>query len=71
ITRGPRVVPAEAKQEMRRILDEIQDGRFAREWVLENKVNRPVYHALLRKDEKHQMEQVGEQLRGMMKWLGE
>lgn len=56
---------------MRRILDEIQDGRFAREWVLENQANLPVYHALLRKDEKHQMEQVGAQLRGMMKWLGE
>ena len=71
ITRGPRVVPAEAKQEMRRVLDEIQDGRFAREWILENQVNRPVYHALLRKDEEHQMEKVGAQLRGMMKWLGE
>jgi ketol-acid reductoisomerase len=69
ITRGPRVVPAEAKAEMRRILDEIQDGRFAREWIMENQCNRPVYNALLKKDEEHLVEQVGAKLRGMMKWL--
>ncbi len=69
ITRGPRVVPPEAKAEMKRILDEIQDGRFAREWVLENQCNRPVYNALLRKDEEHLVEEVGAKLRGMMKWL--
>ncbi|MCF8034261.1 MAG: ketol-acid reductoisomerase [Desulfarculaceae bacterium] len=69
ITRGPRVVPAEAKAEMKRILGEIQDGTFAREWILENQCNRPRYNALLRKDEGHQMEEVGAKLRGMMKWL--
>lgn len=69
ITRGPRVVPEEAKAEMKKILGEIQDGTFAREWILENQCNRPRYNALLRKDEAHQMEEVGAKLRGMMKWL--
>ncbi|MCB2228860.1 MAG: ketol-acid reductoisomerase [Desulfarculaceae bacterium] len=69
ITRGPRVVPEEAKAEMKKILGEIQDGTFAREWILENQCNRPRYNALLRKDEGHQMEEVGAKLRGMMKWL--
>ncbi len=71
VTRGPRVVPAEAKAEMRRILDEIQDGRFAREWILENQANRPAYSALLRREAKHPMEEVGARLRGMMPWLKE
>lgn len=71
VTRGPRVVPPAAKAEMRRILDEIQDGRFAREWVLENQANRPAYSALLRREAKHPMEEVGARLRGMMPWLEE
>ncbi len=69
ITRGPRIVDERTKQEMRRILDEIQDGRFAREWVMENMVNRPVYNALLKADEAHDVEKVGKQLRAMMPWL--
>ena len=69
VTRGPRVVTSETKQEMKRILDEIQSGRFAREWVLENQANRPVYNALLKKGEDHQIEEVGARLRGMMPWL--
>ncbi|TKB89885.1 MAG: ketol-acid reductoisomerase [Nitrospira sp.] len=69
VTRGPRVVTEQTKQEMKRILDEIQTGRFAKEWVLENQANRPVYNALLAKGEAHPIEAVGAKLRGMMPWL--
>ncbi|MCA9473092.1 MAG: ketol-acid reductoisomerase [Nitrospirales bacterium] len=69
VTRGPRVITSETKKTMKRILSEIQSGRFAREWVLENQANRPVYHALLKKGEEHPIEEVGQRLRGMMPWL--
>jgi ketol-acid reductoisomerase len=69
ITRGPRIVTDETKAEMKRILTEIQDGRFAREWMLENQVNRPVFNALTRKGEEHPIEAVGKKLRDMMPWL--
>ena len=69
VTRGPRVVTSETKRVMKEILDEIQSGRFAREWVLENQANRPVYNALLKKGEEHPIEEVGARLRGMMPWL--
>jgi ketol-acid reductoisomerase len=68
-TRGPRVVDECAKEEMREILNEIQDGRFAREWILENQANRPVYNAAKRMQSEHQIEVVGEKLRKMMPWL--
>jgi ketol-acid reductoisomerase len=54
---------------MKKILEEIQTGRFAKEWVLENQANRPVYNALLAKGEAHPIEAVGAKLRGMMPWL--
>jgi ketol-acid reductoisomerase len=66
ITRGPRVVNEAVKQEMRRILKEVQSGEFAREWILENRAGRPVYNALLKKGESHQVEEVGKKLREMM-----
>ena len=69
VTRGPRIVTSETKQEMKRILEEIQSGQFAREWVLENQANRPVYNALLKRGEDHPIEEVGARLRGMMPWL--
>jgi ketol-acid reductoisomerase len=69
VTRGPRIVTDETKKEMKRILDEIQSGRFAREWVIENQANRPVYNALLAKGEAHPIEEVGGRLRAMMPWL--
>jgi ketol-acid reductoisomerase len=69
ITRGPRIVTDETKAEMKRILAEIQDGRFAREWMLENQANRPVFNALTRKGEAHPIEAVGKKLRDMMPWL--
>jgi len=69
VTRGPRVVTPQTKRVMKKILQEIQSGRFAREWVLENQANRPVYNALLKKGEEHPIEEVGARLRGMMPWL--
>ena len=69
ITRGPRIITGAVRQEMRAILDEIQDGRFAREWVLENQAKRPMYNALLKAEAKHPSEEVGARLRQMMKWL--
>jgi ketol-acid reductoisomerase len=68
-TRGPRVIDDMAKDEMAQILDEIQDGSFAKEWILENQAGRPVYNALKRLDEEHLIEEVGAELRAMMPWL--
>jgi len=68
-TRGPRVIDDMVKEEMREILAEIQDGSFAKEWILENQAGRPVYNALKRMDEEHLIEEVGAELRQMMPWL--
>lgn len=70
ITRGPRIVTEETKKEMKKILAEIQSGEFAKEWMLENRVNRPVFNALLKRGQEHQIEEVGAKLRAMMPWLG-
>jgi ketol-acid reductoisomerase len=70
VTRGRRIVTEETRAEMKRILKEIQSGAFAREWMMENQVNRPVYHALIAKDAEHPIEEVGERLRAMMPWIG-
>ena len=67
--RGPRVIDEMVKEEMRQILAEIQDGSFAKEWILENQAGRPVYNALKRMDEEHPIELVGRELRKMMPWL--
>ena len=69
ITRGKRIITEETRQEMRKILSEVQSGEFAKEWILENNVGRPVFNALTKKDSEHLIEKVGKQLRGMMKWL--
>ncbi len=69
LTRGPRVIDDLAKAEMEQILAEIQDGTFAKEWLLENQVGRPVFNALKRMDEEHLIEEVGAELRQMMPWL--
>ncbi len=71
LTRGKRVITEETRKEMKRILEEIQSGSFAKEWLLENRVNRPVFNALRRREKEHQLEQVGERLRDMMSWLKE
>ena len=69
LTRGPRVINDKVREEMKKILAEIQDGSFAREWILENQANRPVYYALRNKDAQHLIEKTGNTLRGMMPWL--
>ncbi|MEX0606419.1 MAG: ketol-acid reductoisomerase, partial [Halofilum sp. (in: g-proteobacteria)] len=68
-TRGPRVINDETKAEMRRILDEVQSGEFAREYILENQANAPVLKANRRLDDEHQLTQVGDKLRSMMPWI--
>ena len=70
MTRGRRVISEETREEMRAILDEIQSGEFAREWILENMAGRPVYNAVKRIDSEHLIEQVGKKLRSMMGWIG-
>ncbi|OPX96029.1 MAG: Ketol-acid reductoisomerase [Syntrophorhabdus sp. PtaB.Bin047] len=70
MTRGRRVISEETREEMRVILDEIQSGEFAREWILENMAGRPVYNAVKRIDSEHLIEQVGKKLRSMMGWIG-
>ena len=69
VTRGPRIVTDETRREMKRILEEIQSGRFAKEWILENKAGRPIFNALLKKGTAHPIEEVGTKLRAMMPWL--
>src|SRR5688572_1380230 len=66
---GPRVITAETKAEMKRILDDIQSGRFTRDWMLENKVGQPNFKAMRRRGAEHPIEQVGEKLRAMMPWI--
>lgn len=69
LTRGKRIITDETRKEMKKILQEIQDGSFAREWILENKVGRPHFTALRRQEEKHLIEKVGQKLRSMMSWI--
>jgi len=69
LTRGPRIVTPEVKAEMKKILSEIQSGQFAKEWILENRANRPVFNALANQGESHPIEEVGKKLRDMMPWL--
>jgi ketol-acid reductoisomerase len=66
---GPRIVTEETKKEMKKVLDEIQSGMFARNWMLENKANKPMFNALTKRGEQHQIEAVGAKLRAMMPWL--
>jgi ketol-acid reductoisomerase len=68
-TRGPRVVTEATKQEMKRILGEIQDGSFAREWIAEDDAGRPQFAKYRAEGEAHQIEQVGAKLRGLMSWI--
>ena len=70
VTRGPRIITQETREEMKRVLAEIQSGSFAKEFILENLANRPMFNALLAKDKEHRIEQVGEKLRKMMPFVG-
>ena len=69
LTRGPRVVNRDTKREMKKILQEIQTGKFARQWISENRRGRKNYDALIKKDLEHPIEQVGRKLRARMPWL--
>ena len=66
---GPRVVTEETRAEMKRILNDIQTGKFARDWMLENRVNQTSFKAMRAKCAAHPIEQVGEKLRAMMPWI--
>ena len=68
-SRGPRIITDETKAEMRKILEEIQSGQFAREWILENKANAPAFKASRRREQKHSVEETGRQLRRLMAWI--
>jgi len=70
-TRGPRIITAETKAEMKRVLEDIQSGRFVRDFMLENKVGQPSFKASRRRSAEHPIEQVGERLRAMMPWIAE
>lgn len=68
-TRGPRIITEETRKEMRKILNEIQTGQFAREWILENKAGRPGFLATKRRERQHPVEEVGKRLRSLMTWI--
>jgi ketol-acid reductoisomerase len=68
---GPRIITPETKAEMKRVLSDIQSGKFTRDWMLENKVNQTSFKATRAKNNAHQIEQIGEKLRAMMPWIGQ
>src|SRR3954454_18074056 len=68
-SRGPRIIDEHVRAEMKKVLSEIQSGRFAREWVLENNAGQPSFKAMRRREAQHPIEEVGERLRAMMPWI--
>jgi ketol-acid reductoisomerase len=66
---GPRIITPEVKAEMKRVLNDIQSGNFARDWMLENKVNQASFKAMRKRMSEHPIEQIGEKLRAMMPWI--
>lgn len=68
-TTGHRIITEDTRNEMRKVLKEVQDGSFARNWLVENQVNRPYFKAKRRIESEHPLEVVGKKLRGMMSWL--
>ena len=66
---GPRIITADTKAEMKRVLEDIQTGKFTRDWMLENKVNQTSFKAVRARNASHQIEEVGEKLRAMMPWI--
>jgi ketol-acid reductoisomerase len=71
LTRGKRIITQETRREMKRMLEEIQNGTFAKEWISENMAGRPVFTSLRRREAEHPIVAVGEKLRSMMSWLEE
>lgn len=68
-TRGPRIITAETKKEMKKILSEIQTGQFAKEWILENRAGAPAFKSTRRINSQHNIEDVGKRLRKLMSWI--
>ena len=68
-TRGPRIITEQTRAEMRKILSEIQQGAFAREWILENRAGAPAFKAIRRRERNHPIEEVGRRLRKLMPWI--
>ncbi|MBT4219402.1 MAG: ketol-acid reductoisomerase, partial [Rhodospirillaceae bacterium] len=66
---GPRIITSDTKAEMKRVLDDIQSGRFTRDWMLECKAGQPSFKATRRRNAEHDIEKVGEKLRDMMPWI--
>ena len=69
LTRGTRIITERTRKEMKKILKQIQTGKFAREWIKENEAGRPVFNSLLKQGDEHLIEKVGKQLREMMPWM--
>ena len=70
-SRGPKVIDKATRERMKGILEDIQSGRFASEWMSENAAGQPSFKAMRRREAEHPIEEVGEKLRGMMPWIGE
>ena len=68
---GPRLIDESVKARMKNVLDDIQSGRFTKDWVLENAAGQASFKAMRRRESEHQIEEVGERLRGMMPWIAE
>ena len=68
-TRGPRIITPETKAVMKQILSEIQNGEFARDWILENRAGAPAFKATRRREREHEIEKVGHELRKLMSWI--
>ncbi|HEX2215692.1 MAG TPA: ketol-acid reductoisomerase, partial [Xanthobacteraceae bacterium] len=68
-TRGPRIINEAVRAEMKRVLDDIQSGRFARDWVQECQAGQPSFKAMRRRQAEHSIEEVGAKLRAMMPWI--
>jgi ketol-acid reductoisomerase len=66
---GPKIITGETKETMRQVLKDIQNGAFARDWILENQVNRPFFNRMRAIEARHPIEEVGRELRSMMGWL--
>ena len=66
---GPKVITAETRQTMKKLLRDIQDGTFAKNWILENQAGRPIYNARKKEEANHLIEKVGKELRAMMPWI--
>ncbi len=69
LSRGKRIITQETRKEMKRMLEEVQNGSFAREWILENQAGRPVFMALRKMEAEHPIVAIGDRLRSMMSWL--